>query len=143
MTSSGKWRRCDDTIGAAGPPPDSGASRTNDAKCRSVAISELIRQDRCRSTHISAGGHSAAAVVQAAGSGATTSDRSGCGVGVSATVDVVDDDLSLALAKIAKQLDTIVERLDAVEQKVGYEQRKDKASAEVEQRYGIPTSGEA
>ena len=55
----------------------------------------------------------------------------------------VDEDLSVALVKIAHQLETILRRLDGIEQKVGYEERKDRASAEVEQRYGIPTTGEA
>jgi hypothetical protein len=55
----------------------------------------------------------------------------------------MDEDLSLALTKIAEQLETILKRLDVIEQKVGDEQRKDRASAEVEERYGIPTSGEA
>jgi hypothetical protein len=62
---------------------------------------------------------------------------------VSAIIGVVDDDLSVALAKITEQLATILKRLDVIEQKVGYEQRKDRASSEVEERYGIPTRGEA
>ena len=62
---------------------------------------------------------------------------------VSAIITGVDEDLSVALVKIADQLETILTRLDAIEQKVGYEQHKDQASAEIQQRYGIPTTGEA
>jgi len=58
-------------------------------------------------------------------------------------ISVVDEDLSIALAKIADQLEMILKRLDVIEQTSGYEQRKDRTSAEVGERFGIPTSGEA
>jgi len=57
-------------------------------------------------------------------------------------ISLVDEDLSQALAKIGEQLDTVLRRLDAIEQQVGFEQRKDETSSAVQQQYGIPSTGE-
>jgi hypothetical protein len=53
----------------------------------------------------------------------------------------MDQELMDALDEIRRQLVEINRRLDAIDERAGYQQRADRESAEIQEQYGIPTRG--